>query len=425
MSNYNSESDTCDNYYNDCVSKLNDTPYSEKNISELPSLKENDFVFVENGTRKVMLKKEGYRRNFMDDYFFEPTISSVDFNHIGILELLTTSAKEPYHMDRDFLVFAKELSKYEFLSKLLKTPCEYVENIISLYNDIRFYAWNNMYTFIYMSKALEDYKSMKIFLDNEMKIIFEKHIEDRRGENFHNWTYYHRLNDERLDINRVNCLRVAEMISEYLKVFLNNFKSLHHYRGVHSFRNGKSFMENTKDLITTMEKSLKEFNRVVISKDGIVSDGFSRINEFERFKKVFFIFETFSIEKKNGNYETNHFADIRFPYTFKEEEFKIIYFINDIENKIKEIEMLKNFLKDRRIIYTELEELKNYVEKNTNIPRDIVVEFKECIDNFENVTIDSFYTNKEKFDNFKNIFSNMENELLTNFFNLLDFDIDK
>lgn len=372
-----------------------------------------------------MLKKEGYRRNFMDDYFFEPTISGVDFNHIGILELLTTSAKEPYHMDRDFLVFAKELSKYEFLSNLLKTPCENVESLISLYNDIRFYAWDNMYTFIYMSKALEDYKSMKNFLDNEMKIIFEKHIEDRRGENIHNWTYYHRLNDERLDINRVNCLRVAEMISEYLKVFFNNFKSSHHYRGVHSFRNGKSFMENTKDLITTMEKSLKEFNRVVISKDGIVSDGFSRINEFERFKRVFYMFNYFAIDKKNGIYEANHFADINLPCTFKDEELKKIYFINDIENKIKEIEMLKKFLKDRRVIYTELEELKNYVEKNTNISRGIVIEFKECIDNFENVTIDSFYNNKDKFDNFKNIFSNMENELLTNFFNLLDFDIDK
>lgn len=30
MSNYNSESDTCDTYYNDCVSKLNGTSYSEK-----------------------------------------------------------------------------------------------------------------------------------------------------------------------------------------------------------------------------------------------------------------------------------------------------------------------------------------------------------------------------------------------------------
>lgn len=420
---YNSESDSCDNYYNDYEDC--DSSSAELYEPEASLLKEKDFVFVENGTRKIMLKKESYRRTFMDNYFFKPTILNIDFNHIGVLELLTTSAKEPYHMDRDFLVFAKELGKYEFLSKLLKTPCECVENIIALYNDIRFYAWNNMYTFIYMSKALEDYKSMKNFLDNEMKIIFEKHIKDRIKENFNNWTYYHRLNDERLDINRVNCLRVAEMISEYLKVFLNNFKSLHHYRGVHSFRNGKSFMENAENLIKIMKNSLEEFNRVVISKDGIVSDGFSRINEFERFKKVFFIFETFSIEKKNGNYETNHFADIWFPYTFKDKEFEKIYFINDIENKIKEIEMLKNFLKDRRIIYTELEELKNYVEKNTNIPRDIVVEFKECIDNFENVTIDSFYNNKEKFDNFKNIFSNMENELLTNFFNLLDFDIDK
>lgn len=420
MSNYNSESDTC------C--KVYPKDYSIKEDAckdDISKIEENDFVFVENGTRKIMLKKESYGRNFMDDYFFKPTISGVDFNHIGILEILTTSAKEPYHMDRDFLVFAKELSKYEFLSKLLKTPCEYVENIIALYKDIRFYCRNNMYNFIYMSKALEDYKSMKNFLDNEMKIIFEKHIEDRRGENFHNWTYYHRLNDEELDINRVNRLRVAEMISEYLKVFLNNFKSLHHYQRFHSFKDRKSFMENSENLIKIMKNSLEEFKRVVVSKDGIVSDGFSRINEFERFKRVFYMFNYFAIDKKNGIYEANHFADISLPYIFKAEELKKIYFINDIENKIKEIEMLKKFLKDRGAFYKELEELKNYVEKNTNTPRDIVVEFKECIDNFENVTIDGFYKNKEKFDNFKNIFSNMENELLTNFFNLLDFDIDK